>query len=201
MVDCHNFTHFFAVSLKVLKSSREQGVLSSGHCSRCSIVCVSVPQLHEGSPVWYPHLIKFALVRPTATGVQHYKICFLGINYIKDRLKEDNVVSHDKNSETPEKESPNRFFKRKSRSTQHILDVYLSSELEDFTIYKGRCAPFRNLAIELDTPFPSSAACERMFSSGGLILWPQRACMSDKHFEACLLTNCNKSFFWSSVKL
>ena len=64
MVDCHNFTHFFAVSLKVLKSSREQGVLSSGHCSRCSIVCVSVPQSHYGSPVWYPHLIKFALERP-----------------------------------------------------------------------------------------------------------------------------------------
>ena len=52
-------------SLKMLKSSREQGVLSSEHCSRCSIVCVSVLQLHEGSPVWYPHLIKFALVRPT----------------------------------------------------------------------------------------------------------------------------------------
>ena len=65
MIDCHNFTHFFAVSLKVLKSSREQGVLSSGHCSRCPIVCVSVPQLHEELPVWYPHLIKFALVRPT----------------------------------------------------------------------------------------------------------------------------------------
>ena len=65
MVNCHNFTHFCAVSLKMFKSSREQGVLSSGHCGRCSIVCVSVPQLHEGSPVWYPHCIKFALVRPT----------------------------------------------------------------------------------------------------------------------------------------
>ena len=30
MVDCHNFTHFYAVSLKMLKSSRDQGVLSSG---------------------------------------------------------------------------------------------------------------------------------------------------------------------------
>ena len=65
MVDCHNFTHFCAVLLKMLKSSREQSVLSSGHCSRCPIVCVSVPQLHERSPVWYPHLIKFALIRPT----------------------------------------------------------------------------------------------------------------------------------------
>ena len=65
MVDCHNFMHFCAVSLKMLKSSREQGILSSGHCSRCSIVCVSVPQLHEGLPVWYSHLIKFALVWPT----------------------------------------------------------------------------------------------------------------------------------------
>ena len=29
------------------------------------MVCVSVPQLHEGLPVRYPHSIKFALVRPT----------------------------------------------------------------------------------------------------------------------------------------
>ena len=27
------------------------------------MVCVFVPQLHEGSPVWYPHLIKLASVR------------------------------------------------------------------------------------------------------------------------------------------
>ena len=65
IADCHNFTNFCAVSSKILKSSREEGILSSGHCSRCSIVCVSVPQLHEGSPVWFPHLIKFAFVRPT----------------------------------------------------------------------------------------------------------------------------------------
>ena len=32
----------------MLKPSQEQGVLSSGHCSRCSIVSVSVSQLHEG---------------------------------------------------------------------------------------------------------------------------------------------------------
>ena len=64
MVHCHNFTHFCVVLLKILKSSREQGVLSSGHCRKCSIVCVSAPQLNEGSPLWYLHLIKFALVRP-----------------------------------------------------------------------------------------------------------------------------------------
>ena len=65
MVDCHNFTHFFAVSLKTLKSSREQDVSNNGHCSRCSIVCVSVTQLNGGSPVGYPHLIKFDWVLPT----------------------------------------------------------------------------------------------------------------------------------------
>ena len=64
MVDCHNFTHFCAVSLKMLKLSQEQGVLSSERCSRCSIICVSVPQIHKGSPEWHPHLINFALVRP-----------------------------------------------------------------------------------------------------------------------------------------
>ena len=45
MVDCHNLTHFCVMSLKMLKLSLEQGVLSSGHCSRSSIVCVSVPDL------------------------------------------------------------------------------------------------------------------------------------------------------------
>ena len=65
IADCHNFTYFCAVSLNMHKSPREQGVLSSGHCSRCSIVFVSLPHLHEGSPVWYPHLISFALLRPT----------------------------------------------------------------------------------------------------------------------------------------
>ena len=86
------------------------------------------------------------------------------------------------------------FLKENRGVTKHALDVYLSSESEDFTIYKGRCSPLRNSAIELNIPLPSSAACERMFSSGGLILRPQRICMSDKHFEACLLTKCNKSF-------
>ena len=64
MVDCDNFTHFCALSLKTLKSSQEQGVLSSGHCSKCSIICVSVLQLHEGSAVLYTHLIKLTLVGP-----------------------------------------------------------------------------------------------------------------------------------------
>ena len=40
-----------------------------------------------------------------------------------------------------------------------------------------------NLAVELNTPLPSSAACERMFSSGGLILRFQTTCMSDKHLD------------------
>ena len=119
---------------------------------------------------------------------------FLGINYIKDRIKKGNVLSHDKNSETLEENSTNRFFKRKPRSTKHVLNDYLSSELEGCATYKGQCAPLRNLATELNTTLPLSAACERMFSSGGLILRPQRTCMSGKHFEACLLTKCNKSF-------
>ena len=78
IVDCHIFTHFCAVSVKILKSSREQGVLSSGHCSRCSIVCGCVPPLHEGSPVLYLHLIKFALVRPTP-GLRPLSVFHVGL--------------------------------------------------------------------------------------------------------------------------
>ena len=69
--------HFCTMSLKILKLSQEQGVLSSGHCSWCFIVCVSVPQLHEWSLVWYSRLIKFALVRPTPD-LSRYSVFHVG---------------------------------------------------------------------------------------------------------------------------
>ena len=83
--------------------------------------------------------------------------------------------------------SVKKFFKTKKKSEKDVLEEYLSSDNDDFDIFKERCASLRKLALELNTPLPASAACERLFSTGGLILRPYQSSLSDKHFEACLL--------------
>ena len=122
--------------------------------------------------------------------------CSLGLTYIRERLSDDNVA-HKENNETKttdEEVSAKRFFKTNRKNDNDVLKLYLSSDNEDFDIFKGRCEPQKNLALELNTPLPASAACERLFSIGGLILRPHRTCLSDSHFEACLLTKLNKKF-------
>ena len=117
------------------------------------------------------------------------------MTYIKERLNEDNRHSYDVNVESVSDEPyKTNFFKKKPKANRNVLDIYLASEIENFSIYKGQCAPLENLPLELNTPLPSSAACERLFSCGGLILRPNRSSLSDSNFEACLLTRCNKLF-------
>ena len=119
-------------------------------------------------------------------------LCLVGLKYIRGRLSDDNVVESEKNKTPQEEVSAKNFFKTK-KGDKHVLDIYLSSD-EDFDIFEGRHASLKSLALELNTPLPASAACERLFSCGGLILRPHRSSLSDKHFEACLLAKLNHKF-------
>ena len=118
------------------------------------------------------------------------------MQFIKEHLRENCCHSLlDNNFEACEESSAKHFFKKKQKdNTKHVLDIYFASEVEDCSIFNGRCASLKPLALELNTPLPSSAACERLFSSGGQILRPQRVRMSNEHFEASSFTKCNKSF-------
>ena len=51
----------------------------------------------------------------------------------------------------------------------------------------------KDLFIRYNTPIPSSAAVERLFSVGKDTLRPKRCRMTDKHFEMLLFLRANKS--------
>lgn len=106
----------------------------------------------------------------------------------------------DRDLSISEEDDEDLFFAphhRRTQTTTEQLDQYLSA---------GRLAPQRHLSaldawpqlkalfVEMNTPLPASAACERLFSAAGLIFTPRRACIGDSTFEDQLLLKLNKAF-------
>lgn len=52
----------------------------------------------------------------------------------------------------------------------------------------------KKLSLKLNTGLPASAACERLFSSAGLLFTAKRARITAQNFENQLLLKLNKSF-------
>ena len=89
----------------------------------------------------------------------------------------------------------NDFFQKKNKASSDAssLRSFLDSPVENLCDY-SRWPLLRQLFVELNTPLPASAACERLFSSGGLLFRPHCSSVIDINFENCLLVKCNKSF-------
>lgn len=105
------------------------------------------------------------------------------------------VVAADQEAlDESENDDDGDFFKSKKR-TASPLDTYLASDIVDATVYNGqRTAPLKKMALKLNTILPASAAVERLFSCGGLIMRPHRNRLSDEHFESALLLKLNSKF-------
>jgi hypothetical protein len=94
-----------------------------------------------------------------------------------------------------QKNDDDEFFKSKKKTTKSLLDTYSASNIIDATVYNGQCtAPLKQMALKLNTVLPASAAVERLFSCGGLIVRPHRNRLTDDHFESALLLKLNSKF-------
>lgn len=77
-------------------------------------------------------------------------------------------------------------------SVQQEMELYLSDEAKQLDSLK-KFPAVKEVFLRYNTPIPSSAPVERLFSTGGQILTPRRCRMSDEHSEMLLLLNSNKS--------
>ena len=94
------------------------------------------------------------------------------------------------NSSSGSEDNPETFFNnlRTSSNTNegaqlfnNYLDGPLSTTLPCPSVFA--CKPLVELIIRYNTPIPSGAAVERMFSLRKDILKPKRSSLSDDHFE------------------
>ena len=84
------------------------------------------------------------------------------------------------------------FPDKKSGVNQTEQFLRESSPLKHFDLSVFSNDTIKDLFIKFNTPIPSSAAVERLFSTGKDILKPKRSRLTDKHFEMLLFLRKNK---------
>lgn len=99
--------------------------------------------------------------------------------------------------ELPNSSSDEDFFaslKPTTYETSKELDGYLacvSDTRESLLTFPAICS----LSIKTNTPLPASAACERLFSTAGLLFSPKRARLDTHNFKNQLLLKLNPRFY------
>jgi len=99
----------------------------------------------------------------------------------------------------PSMRMPDHVFRMKKPDTspRTLLEQYLHSTSKD--VYSiGVWSQLLELFLRLNTPLPSSAAVERLFSCAGLIMSHKRTKLTDKRFENLVFLKANE---WISDKL
>lgn len=118
-----------------------------------------------------------------------------GMDYIKDHLEEES--SHQSPATGSSASDDDDFFasikKPAGQECVKQLEGYLASKVDRKDILKSYPAVCK-LSLKLNTTLPASAACERLFSTAGLIFSPRRARLDAKNFENQLLLKRNRKY-------
>jgi len=115
----------------------------------------------------------------------------------------DEDVSGDSQASDSHPPSDDDFFSfgtetREASYTVVEVDMYLSDASRDIECLK-KFPTILKLFLKYNTPLPSSAPVERLFSLGGQILVPRRNRLADAHFERQLLLRANKIFLFAKM--
>ncbi|KAI7789262.1 transposase [Triplophysa rosa] len=119
----------------------------------------------------------------------------LGLDYIKDHLVEEtlNQLPFDGSSASEEEDFFASIMSTHGAEGIKQFDGYLACKDDHKDILKSFPSVCR-LSLKVNTALPASAACERLFSTAGLIFSPRRARIDSKNFENQLLLKLNKKY-------
>ncbi|XP_041852003.1 uncharacterized protein LOC121646934 isoform X2 [Melanotaenia boesemani] len=184
-------------TITLLKAKLEQFHISSKYCGPLLDALQAGLEKRFGQMLGDPELIAAAILVPKfrTTWTCNEEILKSGLDYIKSHLKDQPTV-HSGN--TPQSSDEDDFFstikKGKAHENTKELESYLANPDDDMDVLKSYPAVC-HLSLMLNTPLPASAACERLFSTAGLILHPKRARIGSENFENQLLLKLNKPFW------
>lgn len=104
-----------------------------------------------------------------------------------------NGNSPDVNTQTVDPDDDFFNFRQKIHSKEEELQQFLKSDDSNIEMLHNYSKLKKNF-IKYNTPLPSSASVERLFSCGGSVLTPQRGHLNDDTMEYQLLLKINKNF-------
>ena len=96
--------------------------------------------------------------------------------------------------------SENNFFPWSNKNSINVpieneISTYLSKSPNKLLLSLNETPSIKSVFIKYNTPLPSSASVERVFSVGSAVLTKKRGRMSDQHFEKVMLLKCNNNLF------
>ena len=106
-----------------------------------------------------------------------------------------NQPSSSNNLSNPSSDNEAFDLNFKSDESEDTVSLYLRSQSRELLSLKN-FPTIEKLFLKHNTPLPSSAAVERVFSRAAIVMGKRRTKLLDSNFEKHLLLNMNKLFWF-----